>query len=349
MNDPFQNMADLIGQHRRAYLRGLALLCLGSALVFIGLHFAVWHTYYSGIACVIYAPVCLFVIWGSYQHERPLELFANLMVLATMLLTLAVTAFQRADIVVDHWILAAPALGFVLCKRQVAIFVTVLALLGYLGIRLLAQYPTPLWSSVSLAVMIVSISFGLYMYSLHIGNIESFILQLGNTDSLTGTLNRHSLRQVLQTEFRRNLRHQVSMTVFMIDADHFKAYNDRYGHVSGDHALASIAETLKQSARRPGDFVFRYGGEEFCILCSGLDAAQAAALAESLRANVEALQLEHQAAPTGRVTVSVGYRHAEPWLLSAPERLIDEADKALYCAKGKGRNRVEQYLSAAVA
>lgn len=134
------------------------------------------------------------------------------------------------------------------------------------------------------------------------------------------------------------------MTVLMIDVDYFKAYNDHYGHVSGDRVLTRIAEELKQSARRPGDFVFRYGGEEFCILCSGLDAAQAANFATGLCSRIADLAIEHRVSPPGCITVSIGSDQADSLSRLTPEQFNHAADKAPYRAKTQGRNRVERYL-----
>ena len=198
----------------------------------------------------------------------------------------------------------------------------------------------------SLTLAIATISIALFFFSLQIENNERAIIDMGNKDSLTGTLNRSSFAETLEGELRRNLRQQSSMIVFMIDVDHFKAYNDRYGHVNGDGILVRVADVLKQTARRSGDFVFRYGGEEFCILSPALDRTQAATFAEALRANVEALALKHDATPLGIVTVSVGFRHADVLAKLTPDLFVEEADKALYLAKANGRNRVESYCVA---
>jgi diguanylate cyclase (GGDEF)-like protein len=335
-----------IDQYRRNYLRWLSVLTFVATLVFMGLHFVVWHLVVPGIACGVYAITCVFVNWGTRQQERRLGLFISLFILASVALILTTIYFQTPEIDIDPWILACPVLAFVLCDRGVAALWSVLSLLGFLAVNQIAQFPAPVGSLVQLSLAFVTIAIGQYLYSVHLADVERVMVDVGNKDSLTDTLNRRSFREVLRSEFRRNLRQEVSMTVLMVDVDHFKRYNDHYGHVLGDRVLIRIAEALKQSARRPGDFVFRYGGEEFCILCSGVDPAQAASFAESLRACVDALQIEHKDAPLGRITVSVGYRHADLLAPLSPERLVEDADKALYLAKDRGRNRVETYLNA---
>ena len=131
------------------------------------------------------------------------------------------------------------------------------------------------------------------------------------------------------------------MTVYMIDVDSFKLYNDHYGHIHGDKVLERIAEALKSTAKRSGDYVFRYGGEEFCIICSGLEPGQSAAFAEKLRANVEALDIEHETSRLGKVSVSVGCQNADSLANLTAESMVEAADKALYRAKANGRNRCE--------
>ena len=121
----------------------------------------------------------------------------------------------------------------------------------------------------------------------------------------------------------------------------FKHYNDQYGHIKGDEVLVRIAQNLMETAQRSGDFVFRYGGEEFLILCSGLEASHVVGFAERLRANVESLAILHERVPGGKVTVSIGYRHADSLAELTPADLIAQSDRALYRAKALGRNRVE--------
>jgi diguanylate cyclase (GGDEF)-like protein len=126
--------------------------------------------------------------------------------------------------------------------------------------------------------------------------------------------------------------------------DQFKAYNDIYGHQAGDECLRTIARTIACAARRPGDLVARYGGEELAILLPGADEADAAVIAEDLRAKVEALRVRHDANPPSRIlTISIGSASRIPSLDRSrigPDDLITLADSALYRAKQDGRNRV---------
>jgi diguanylate cyclase (GGDEF)-like protein len=129
--------------------------------------------------------------------------------------------------------------------------------------------------------------------------------------------------------------------VLMVDVDHFKKYNDRYGHPAGDECLRQVAQVLMDKLRRPVDLVARYGGEEFIAVLPQSDEAYAMAVAERVRQAVEALQLRHEGSSSALVlTVSVGVASGTALFGQAPESLVARADQALYLAKREGRNRV---------
>ena len=133
-----------------------------------------------------------------------------------------------------------------------------------------------------------------------------------------------------------------SLAVLLIDVDHFKAYNDHYGHVAGDQCLQRVADALKASLNRPMDRVGRYGGEEFMAIAYPVSGAGVVDLANRVREAVELLDIPHAASPSGeRITVSVGVTCVPPRPGLEPDKLIDLADKALYRAKTAGRNCVE--------
>lgn len=129
-------------------------------------------------------------------------------------------------------------------------------------------------------------------------------------------------------------RHAESLALLMIDADHFKAFNDMFGHQAGDQLLKRIAGCIDAVVKRAGDCAARYGGEEFAILLPGLNALAAREIAEEIRARVEALSVEKWA-----TTVSIGVAHVMPSAVLRPSDLLAAADKALYQAKADGRNR----------
>ena len=166
------------------------------------------------------------------------------------------------------------------------------------------------------------------------------------TDGLTGLANRRRFDQDLRIECERARRGHESVALLLIDADHFKRYNDRYGHVAGDACLREIATAIRACIRRPADLAARYGGEEFAVLLPQTDAAGARAMAQRIVEAVAALRLAHaDAAPSCLVSVSVGWAAARPdldanFVLTRGESLVEAADRGLYAAKAAGRGRV---------
>ena len=126
----------------------------------------------------------------------------------------------------------------------------------------------------------------------------------------------------------------------MIDVDHFKLFNDNYGHLEGDECLRTIGETLAAAASHKADFAARYGGEEFVLLLPDTHLAAALDIAEQLRAAVAALSIEHDFAPFGHVTISIGVASLTPTGAQGRQALIEAADAGLYAAKRNGRNQV---------
>jgi diguanylate cyclase (GGDEF)-like protein len=163
---------------------------------------------------------------------------------------------------------------------------------------------------------------------------------LAMIDGLTQIANRRHFDEALQTECQRAQRHQSHLALLLIDIDHFKAYNDHYGHQQGDICLQQVAATLAACCRRALDLVARYGGEEFSCLLPDCDLDSARIKAEELRQAIAALHLPHASSPVApHVSISIGIAVC----LSAsanPQQLIAAADKALYAAKAAGRNRV---------
>jgi len=163
--------------------------------------------------------------------------------------------------------------------------------------------------------------------------------QLTRLDSLSGLTNRRGFDAKLDAEWTASQSGNEPLALMMVDVDHFKAFNDRYGHVAGDMCLRTVADALT-SAVREATLVARYGGEEFALLFAATPLDRALDIAERLRATVEELGLTHQAAPLGRVTVSVGVAAFRARADESYAVLIEAADAALYGAKRRGRNTV---------
>lgn len=161
------------------------------------------------------------------------------------------------------------------------------------------------------------------------------------TDVLTGLPNRRAFDECLAKELARTKRSGQPLSLIMIDIDHFKAFNDIYGHLAGDGCLRRVGGALERTDRRPGDFIARYGGEEFCAILPATDEDNAHVFAERLRSAVRDIGQEHNGSEKGLVTISLGVASfAAEETDRTRSTLIARADEALYLAKGAGRDRV---------
>jgi diguanylate cyclase (GGDEF)-like protein len=173
--------------------------------------------------------------------------------------------------------------------------------------------------------------------ALHAAN--EALTKLAVTDALTGLANRRVLDGRLDEAWSRARRHATPLSLVMLDVDHFKLYNDRYGHVQGDECLRRVAQCVRNSVRRAGELAARFGGEEFAVLLPGSELADAVRVAELLRSKIEALNLPHEGSPRKFVSTSLGVASLVA-TMQGPADLVSAADQALYRAKEQGRNRV---------
>lgn len=169
--------------------------------------------------------------------------------------------------------------------------------------------------------------------------VQTKLEQLATRDGLTGIANRRSFDERLAREWKRERRDSSTLSLLMIDIDHFKRYNDTYGHQAGDGCLQKIASMLEQVVFRPGDLVARYGGEEFAVILTATSAAGASIVARRILDRIAALAIPHAADKRGYVTLSIGIASSLPKPEMTLEDLIAGADGALYRAKRAGRNR----------
>ncbi len=163
---------------------------------------------------------------------------------------------------------------------------------------------------------------------------------LATTDGLTGIANRRAFDFALDGEWRRTIRNRGSIAALLIDVDHFKAFNDTYGHAEGDRALRAVAEAIRDNVRRPGDLAARFGGEEFVALLPDTDGAGALLMAERLRGAVRALGIPQAGSDAGCLTASIGVAALRPAGGDASSDLLRSADQAMYAAKQSGRDQV---------
>ena len=165
------------------------------------------------------------------------------------------------------------------------------------------------------------------------------LAELSSTDGLTGINNRRGFDAALESEWRRAARNGYTLALAMLDVDHFKAYNDHYGHQAGDQCLRTVADLIAAHGHRTSDLVARYGGEEFALLAPATDAAHAMDIARGICEELARLALPHAKSPYGVVTISIGVATAMPDEAGSWTTLIERSDRALYRAKQDGRNR----------
>lgn len=173
--------------------------------------------------------------------------------------------------------------------------------------------------------------------------------RLATHDGLTGVANRRSFDDTLAAEWLRGSRDVKPLSLILVDVDHFKRYNDTFGHQGGDACLKAIAAAMAKACRRPADFVARYGGEEFTAILPSTTANGALSVAERMRRDIAGLALSHPGNDNiGTVSVSLGVASIVPNRTIEVKELIEAADRAMYAAKHAGRNRAlhaEQLVS----
>ena len=168
------------------------------------------------------------------------------------------------------------------------------------------------------------------------------VAELAQHDVLTWTKNRRVFEEYLPRLWRQAAEDDRGLAILIIDVDHFKPYNDRYGHQAGDVVLRKVAHTIQACVRRPLDLVARYGGEEFTVILYDTDGGRVSSTSEQIRRSIEGLAIEHRGSRVCPVlTVSIGVAMVAPDAGRSPGGALQLADEALYRAKSKGRNRVE--------
>jgi diguanylate cyclase (GGDEF)-like protein len=177
---------------------------------------------------------------------------------------------------------------------------------------------------------------------------QSALQELANHDGLTGIANRRAFDESLKNEWRRTMRDVQPLSLLMVDVDHFKKYNDHYGHLAGDECLKQVAKEMEKQMQRASDVVARYGGEEFAVVLPNSTLDGAIIVAERVRAAIEKLAITFTDSSYGCVTVSIGAASIMPSPKVDSWQLISSADAALYSAKESGRNRVNSIQAEAV-
>lgn len=297
-------------------------------------------------------PVCLFLVWASWSryYER---LYLPVARIAVPVLAIAAAIGVAHRMVGGHpdpfyfltsYCIALFFLGGQLFRESLlataAMIITHGAALAYAG-------QPPLLIVYYVMILAITGAVGAFVYrgverQLRTSFLERGLMgEMAARDALTGLKNRGAFDDYLPRLWQQALRERRSLALLLIDVDHFKTYNDRYGHQAGDQALRQVAQVVQVFARRPLDIAARYGGEEFVLALFDLTAGHVRKLAEELRQAIHALNITHEDSVTARiVTASIGVAIVGPRLGRSPEGTVQMADEALYTAKRSGRNSV---------
>lgn len=207
------------------------------------------------------------------------------------------------------------------------------------------------WATIT---VLVSTAFGCYFQIIY-DRLTRRLQEQATSDHLTGLANRRALERALEAELLRARRNDTWVSVLLLDVDHFKGFNDRFGHATGDRCLQAIGRCLRNATRAGQDLVGRYGGEEFLVVNSATDPSRAREVADKLRQAIAAIDPGEAtgaaadiAIGPGAVTVTIGVASVRGGGVR-PDQLIDQADRALYAGKAAGRNRVVHAESIAAA
>ena len=220
----------------------------------------------------------------------------------------------------------APGIGFLLGEGTHQSYVLAMALFLYAVVILLAFLPVH--KSIVRSIEL---------------NIK--LRTLSQQDGLTGLSNRRHFDETLQAELHRAARHEQPLSLLLLDIDYFKAYNDHHGHVAGDHCLRLISEAIGSRARRKGELLARYGGEEFALLLPNISSSELRRVADGLHRAIAECGIPHEGRPDGqgRITASIGGTTVDSGSPPSPDRVVEDADTALYAAKNQGRNQSHFY------
>tara|TARA_R100001244_G_scaffold259_5_gene425 strand:- start:8119 stop:9279 length:1161 start_codon:yes stop_codon:yes gene_type:complete len=324
-------------------------------VMFAALDFAMVHSpevwWMLGVRLVVFVllAICAWLILQR-AHVHLLLPLSLLCILALGIgAALVVGIAHRADpnYPYEGLLLVSMAAYFLVGLRlSEALACALVVLLVYIGIELWAGLPTPRLINNVLFLLFGNLIGAVGCYLLEFKSREHFLVSrlmrvLADHDSLTGLHNRRSFNRQFERLWRQAQREGQSLALLLCDLDHFKAYNDRYGHQAGDNVLQRVGSLLLDAARRPLDMSVRLGGEEFAVLLYDIGAAEAWQRAEALRATLETLNIQHERSDTASMlTMSIGVACIQPNEAGELATLYEHADRALYEAKAFGRNQV---------
>ena len=300
----------------------------------------------------VVVPACLFLVWASWSN------YYERIYLPLARVAVPVFAVASAVGVADRSVNGHPDLFYLLTTYSIALFflggqmfrealLAMGAMVVACGVAL-AYEGEPLASVIYYVVVLtITGTVGAFVYRGVERQLRTSFLERGLMsemvvrDGLTGLKNRGAFDDYFPRMWQQALRDRRSLALMLIDVDHFKAYNDRYGHQAGDQALRRVAQVVQEFARRPLDIAARYGGEEFVLALFDLNVDNVREMAEQLRNSIHELNITHEDSTTSLfVTASIGVAAMGPRIGRSPEGTVLVADEALYNAKRSGRNCV---------
>ncbi|MBI5007053.1 MAG: GGDEF domain-containing protein [Nitrosomonadales bacterium] len=334
-----------VQRYRAAVLRMYLRIAVLLALPLSALYYLMDETPDRGLVSLLFALFVMWLRWHTRHDSEESLYYVNWFVLATLCLMLYGAFISNEQLRQEIWVMIFPIVFAPVVAARERIVWAIAGAVAIVAVMLLRpEMPTPLTVLVHV-IAYLTLSFITMMLVRHNEQNIERLAHLTIIDPLTKAYCRGYLNEVLTGEINRCKRSGQPLTLIMLDIDHFKMINDDHGHLYGDNVLEQVAAALKHAAKRAGDHVFRYGGEEFCILTSGLDRGEAWQFAEKLRLGVSALDIECARSPHRHLTASVGF-----WCVSnlreiTPTALLLNADNALYRAKAAGRNTVVDFDS----
>lgn len=309
------------------YARVLNVLCISS--ICVAVPFGIYH-FISGdpLVSLVIVPVVMTQASVLYLlRMRGFNLLSALIV-ATVQLGAATAYVYFLGSAALFWLFASGVANYFILRWPSALFLNGLACVAV--VMLLPQEPEFV---TRFAISYALVNIFLVTFSLHLERKTKEMAELLRMDPLTGTGNRLALESALKQAKERFDRYGTPVSMLMLDLDHYKQVNDKYGHTAGDRVLKALCDLL-QTRLRKTDSLYRFGGEEFVILADNTSAEDARALAEAIRQRVAGATFS----PTSGLTVSIGVAELRP--AEDSDAWLRRADKALYAAKGSGRNQV---------
>jgi diguanylate cyclase (GGDEF)-like protein len=282
------------------------------------------------LALGIFFLICLYFFAAYKCHHNKYSLPLSLYGIAPVITLTSAFALYKIGIAASFWSFPAIfVLYFVLPLR----FAAAINVVFLVGILIISFNTMAIMEFTRFFMVLIGTSVFVFMCIKEIETQQHSLTKLSNTDILTGLNNRSLLEQSLEQAIHLNRRYKTSMTLLMIDLDHFKKVNDIFGHAIGDDVLKQASILMQHNFRAP-DIIFRIGGEEFLVLLNGSDTSNSEMVAERLRQSIEAYEF----VPNHKVTVSIGV--CELKTHNTPKDWMSQCDERLYVAKVNGRNKV---------